>query len=106
MKTIKSTQQYVDTVEANKNVTAVLFTQADSNCARCNQAKHTIKNLKVSVPVFDMPTVMDQYPANILGIKTVPTLVIFKNGFEVSRLSGTSPELYKKEYQSVLHNNY
>ena len=106
MKTITTTQQYINNIEQDHKLCAVLFTQAQIECSRCNLAKHAIKQVKTTLPLFEMPTTMDMYPANALGINTVPTLVIFKNGLEVSRLSGTSPELYQKEYQSMLHNNY
>lgn len=106
MQTITTTQQYIDAVEANKGVTAVLFTQADINCSRCNQAIFVLKHIKTDVPTFAMPTTTDMYPANVLNIKTVPTLVIFKAGKEVATLSGTSPELYKKEFTATIHQNY
>ena len=106
MKTLKTTQDYVNIIDSGTTIAAVLFTQADGKCARCNQAIHTLKNLESKISVHQMPVVMDMYPVNQLGIKTVPTLVIFKAGKEVLTLAGTSPELYKKEYQSVLHNNY
>ena len=106
MTQLETTQQYIKSIEQDNKIAAVLFTQAQVNCSRCNLAKEAVKSIKTSLPVFELKTTMDMYPANILGIKTVPTLVIFKNGQEVSSLSGVSPELYKKEYQSILHNNY
>lgn len=106
MKIINTTEDYIKHIEQDNTLAAVLFTQAQVSCSRCNLAKHAIKSIKTSVPVFEMPTTMDMYPANALGIKTVPTLVIFKNGQEVASMSGTSPELYKKEYKNMLHPNY
>lgn len=106
MKKITDSDQFKSLVEDHKGITAVLFTQAFIACSRCTLAKHAIKTVKTEVPVFELETTMDMYPTNTLGIKTVPTLVIFKAGNEVARLSGTSPGLYKKEYQNTLHTNY
>ena len=107
MKTLKTTQEYQEQVENTKGLKAVVFTQFNYKCSRCEVAKNVLKSIKDNaMPIYEFSAPLDAYPLPKLQLKTVPTLIIFKDNEEVSRLSGYDEQTIPKHYKEAIHNNY
>ncbi len=107
MKTLKTTQDYINKVENNTQIVAVVFTQFNAHCNRCAKAIEVLKSIKKpAIPIFEFSAPQDAYPLNQLEINTVPTLVIFKNGKQQAEISGVDPGRMQKFYNEMIHVNY
>ena len=107
MKTLKTTQEYQEQVENTKGLKAVVFTEFNYKCSRCEVAKNTLIHVQnPAIPIFEFSAPLDAYPLPKLELKTVPTLIIFKDNEEVSRLSGYDEQTIPKHYREAIHNNY
>ena len=69
-------------------------------CGPCKQLKPTLKELQgegYSIDIVDIDK--DQFEAQAKGITSVPTLVLYEDGVEIGRASGTAS---KEEIKSWL----
>lgn len=107
MQTLKTTQDYIENIDNQEGVKAVLFTQFQEPCSRCIKAAAVLKSIHdPAIPIFQFSAPADAYPLNKLGINTVPTLVILKNAKPISSLSGFDDDRMDRFYKEAIHVNY
>jgi len=107
MKTLNSTQDFKQKIENEKGVVAVLFSVSLTLCSRCNAARKTLKNIKKpAIPIFEYVSVPGEHVLKKLKIKSQPTLIIFKDGVEISTVSGYDEITIPKAYKEAIHANY
>ncbi|WP_419154730.1 thioredoxin family protein [Weissella minor] len=82
----------IQMIPSEKNDTVVIFHK--SGCKDCNYASHQIKsemskNKQNKYIVIDVVKASNNKYVTQFNIKTVPTILHFKNGEEIDRYSGT-----------------
>jgi len=73
----------------NKNMKYLLFTA--SWCQPCQTLKPVMEQVSKTIPVTKIDVDTDAQTVSDYGVRSVPTVVLIKDGREVKRFTGVQP---------------